>query len=868
MRLSVATAFLCLLIVVSILSALQLMIIPSSAQPTWSFSIQLLPAELYIGEWGRLKANITNTDCSARLSKPYEMKFNDIPEQDLKSILARSREMNEGGWIMSYDLEIEGTHGVGGQIYFDAKLKIMGACSGKSIKLYYAQLWFPWRKYPGKDWAFRADANVELKAFNPIDYILKGFSPGSSIVLEFKIFIPPNINPEERFLKPVIDLRVHYPGWIDYTLEAYPTHGLFKIQPYRTFNLTVTDYDGVNPIAGARVVIRRLIHYYDVREYITPENGTIRIHRLEEGEYEVRIYWNSSIFLQESPLVHMEHHTTYDLASKDIRTLVFNVEVRAVDMRDRPLKGAKIALDGVEVIALDGLALYQLVPNGNHSIQAYWMGVKLLDEWIWVGYHPTISPDIRRPRLTLRLPVDDLLVQTVDSGGAPIAANFTISDLHGALPELSIYSTSGLLNLTQLVMRNYRVLASSCSSVFKTCAEAYGIFQPGQLMKLQLPLHSMTIHLYSRDGVELRNASVIFDGIEAKTDQWGHVSFQGIPQGEYRIKILWRGVEVHDSRIKVLESRSWDIFADVYNIGLELRTTDKRPISAYWVLTDSSGNRYESKSPSDIISARLVPQGPCNLTIIDERNFTLVSLTKSAEELAGMRVLELPLGDMTVKVFWSDKSPIINARVVLVGPAGLVIEGLTDDYGLTSFSLVPFANYNLRVYYPRTSVPLFTGNVTFAGGFVEIELKRTTVMVKVVDILGNPLPGAAMKLHISGVILGERKSGPDGITVFSGIPHLSAYQLEIRHGSLRADKIIRPGESVVIKLEAINLLGLMIPIQDFMILLLVVAAVIAIPTIMIIVKRLKISSGRKEVRQSQRSPLSLSQGFSQTPSRW
>jgi len=322
-----------------------------------------------MGEWGKLKANITNMDCSLRQpsDKPFEKEFKGIPKQDLELILNRAQEMNESGWIKDYDYKIENAYGFGGQVYLDAKLMIKEACQGKSIKLYHALLWFPWKKYPGRDWAFRADANVELKAFNPIDYILNGRSPGSSIVLEFNIFIPPDIYPEERLLKPVMDLRVHYPGWIDYTLETYPTHGPFEIQPYRSFNLTVTDYDGLNPISGARVVIRRLMHYYDVREYITPDNGTIRIYRLKEDDYEVRVYWNSSLFLQESPLVHIGHHTAYDLASKGVRTLLFNVEVRVLDLRERPLNGARIVLDGVEVITENGLTLYQLVPNGNHS---------------------------------------------------------------------------------------------------------------------------------------------------------------------------------------------------------------------------------------------------------------------------------------------------------------------------------------------------------------------------------------------------------------------------------------------------------------------------------------------------------------------
>ncbi len=844
MRLKVSAALPSLLIAVSTIS---LMITSSSAQPTWSFSVELLPAELYMGEWGELRANITNTDCSARLSKPYEVKFDDIPERDLTSIEARAREMNESGWITNYVLKIEDAHGIGGQVYFDARLMIVKACSGKPIKLYYALLWFPWKKYPGRDWASRADANVELKAFNPIDYILKGFSPGSSIMLEFNIFIPPDIYPEERLLKPVVDLKIHYPGWIDYTLEAYPTHGPFEIQPYRSFNLTVTDYEGLNPIAGARVVIRRLIHYYDVREYITPENGTIKLHRLKEDDYEVRVYWNSSMFLQESPLVHIGYHAAYDLASEGIRTLLFNVEVRALDLRERHLDGARIILDGVETIAKDGLTLYQFVPNGNHSLQAYWMGVKLLDEWVWIGYHPTISPEIKKPRLALRLPVDDLLVQAVDSGGAPIAANFTLSDPRKALPELALYSNSGLLNITQLVVGDYHVRALNCSPIFKTCAEASGVFQPGQLMELQLPLHSITFHIYSETGVELGNASVILGGVEARADRWGYVSFPGIPEGKYLVKILWKGIEVYRDRIGVSGSGSWNIIAGVYDIRLELRTADGRPFPASWIFVDSSGHRHEAEQPSDTISIELVPRGLCNLTVVNEQGMTLVSLITSIEELASMRELELPVKEMVIKAFWSDGLSITNARVILIGPADLKSEGLTDGQGMISFGLMPFANYSLKIYYPRTALLLFAGSVTFAGDLIEVEAKRTGVIVKVVDMLGNPLPGASIKLHVSDIVLGELKSGPDGLTEFSGIPYLNAYQLEVRCGPLKVDRIIRPGESAVVELEAVDLLGLIIYVQDLIAFLPVIVAVIATPMIVIIVRRFRASARKARI---------------------
>ncbi|RLG06909.1 MAG: hypothetical protein DRN65_04410, partial [Thaumarchaeota archaeon] len=33
------------------------------AQPTWNFRVELFPSELYMGEWGTLKMNLTNMDC-------------------------------------------------------------------------------------------------------------------------------------------------------------------------------------------------------------------------------------------------------------------------------------------------------------------------------------------------------------------------------------------------------------------------------------------------------------------------------------------------------------------------------------------------------------------------------------------------------------------------------------------------------------------------------------------------------------------------------------------------------------------------------------------------------------------------------------
>ena len=769
-----------------------------------------------MGEWGVIKLNITNMDCLARVSDDFE--FKGIPDEVLKGIESRAQEMLESDLIKGYNVSIEYSYGYGGEVYHDAKLSIIGACSGRSIKIYHALIWFAWKKYPGRDLGVKSDVNKELKAFDPIEYILEGSSPGSSTIIEFKLFIPPDILPEERTMRPYLDIRVHYPGWIDYTLEQRPTSGAFEIKPYRSFNLTITDYGGLNPIAGARVVIRRLMHYYEVREYITPENGTIRIHRLKEDDYEIRIYWNSSSYLQESPLIHMGIHSAYDLASsKNLKTLVFNVRINALDRRERPLSGARVVLDGVEEIAEGGLTLFQLVPNGNHSLQIYWRNVKLLDRWIWIGYHPTIAPKIKKPDFRFTLPVDDLIIQAVDSGGNPIGAEFKIRDPEGLLPEIESYSRTGFLNISQLPVKDYLVEARNCSKVFKSCAEASEVYKPGGTNTIALPIHSVKILAYSISGKALENATILLGPAAAKTNSEGSALFAGIPEGVYPIKILWRKIEVHSGTISVEKSIEKKIICPVYDVRIVLRTADDKPIEARWILEDPSGKIYDSMLPEDTIAVDLIPEGVCRLTILGADNSTLINEAISAKDLSEMEVLKLPIADLRVKVLWSDGLPIAGAKLILTSLLdNRSYSMMADQRGEAVFHNMRFADYLLEVRYPNAPFSIARENITFEGGVAEVRAKQAQVAVKVLDWFGNPLKNAVVKISMSGVVFSEMDSGSDGVVVFRRLPYLAAYQVDVRYGPLKVRNYAYPGQVLIVKLEVIKLFGLTIYISEIL----------------------------------------------------
>ena len=768
-----------------------------------------------MGEWGTVCANITNMDCPLR-SEPQGIELKMITDLELKEILKRADQMMNEGKIKNYTVEYMKFYSYEGRLKYDIKLTIIGACKGRSIKVLNALFWFPWKKYRGRDLGSSCDINLELSAFNPIDFILNGNDADSSTKICFKIFIPPDITPEEKFKKPYLDIRVHYPEWIDYTLENYPTTGPFEIQPYRSFNLTITDFDGLHTLTGAKVVIRRLVYYHERREYTVPENGTIRITRLKEDDYEIKVYWNGS-YPQRTPFVYAGTRSAYDLASsKNLRTWVFNVEIRPIDLMDRPLNGASIILDGIEKLSENGVAVHTLVPYGNHSLQIYWKNLKIYDTWIWIGYHPTLMPEVKKPSYKIKLPIADLIVQAVDTGGNPVGANFTVVDLEGALPPTKSYSRNGFLNITQLPMGKYRVEAINCSSTFGVCVDSVGVYEPGKASDIELPIHAAELRIISADGLPLPNASVSLGPISKLTDKVGSVVFSGIPEGTYPVKVFWRGVEVYKESLEISRTVRKNISTAIYEINLKLVTWEGKPFGVLWFLRDSSGATYESRAPMVALHVDLVPDGLCNLTIYTSENITILSKLIEAKDLHGMTVLRLPIKDMVVKVVWENGDPIRKSEVILTRGNEIKFKGLTDVEGKAVFRNALFSNYSVRVNYPYTSIPVYLGNVTFNGEPVLLKIREARVTVKVIDWFGKPIRGAEIVLLCYGSQLSREMSNADGIAVFSRIPLLRAYEVRVKYDSLESRGVVGPGGETTIKLDVINIFGLIVNVSDIM----------------------------------------------------
>ncbi|MCL7384016.1 MAG: carboxypeptidase-like regulatory domain-containing protein [Thaumarchaeota archaeon] len=801
--------------IILILTSIIIFMTSIHAQPTWSFRIKVLPAELYMGEWNRIYVNITNIDCNDR--GYYVLEFKSTSERYMEGLVTRAEEMKSKGLIENYTLKAENMWGRGGEVYADYTLYLEGVCMGRSIEVVRTGVWFPFKGI-ARAMTFWNNTSFTLEAFKPVRYIINGSHPESTKLLQFKVYVPEDIPSEEISTRPAIDIRVRFPGWLEYTLESYRIDvNEAVIQPYRSFNLTITDFDGLNPIPNARVVIRRLMYYYESREYVTPENGTVRIVRLYDDKYEVAVYWNSTLYRQEYPHIYYEQHWAQEIASsKKLKTGLFNLKIKTLDVKGAPLDGAKVIFDGVERNAYNGEASFSLVPQGNHTAEIYWRGVKVFDGWLWVGYHPTIYPWMTRPAVLheLKLPVADLLVEAVDTGGNRMPANFTVI---GPTPEASItniYSRSGLLNVSQLPIAEYHVKASSKIQVFNKTVYSEGVYKPGEVSKLVMPVHSLFLTVRNSNGEPLSGAEVRLGPVEKASGEDGSLVFPGVPEGEYELEVRWLGVLVYSKRVKLSEPARAELDVKVYDVSVTFLDKEGGKVYADYLFRDPAGREFKGEF-EDGFRVEGVPEGLCSIVIRDhDTGRILYKSDVQAYRLAESGEIRLPIEDMVFKVSWNDGRPVEKARIVVLDmETGEKFEKYTGPDGRAVLEKARHSNYKIAVYYPYTSLPVYSSETGFRGQPITVTLRGAVVSVRVLDALGSPVKGAEVSVYYMETPLGRGYTDDSGRVELTALEKPS-YRVAARYGVHQAVAEAQPGKPVDVRLQVARVLGLEVSVGE------------------------------------------------------
>ena len=774
-------------------------------QPTWSFRVEVLPGEYYMGEWGKVRVNITNNDCSERIN-PQPRTFNNIREEVFNEYLKRAEIMVSKDFIKKYSYRAVNLHGVGGEVYGDYTLYIEGACKGRKITLTRAGLWFAWTNY-GRSLISWKNVRIDLEAFNPVNFILNGYDSLSSTIIEFDFLFPEDVPPDEINIEPSIDIRLIFPGWREYTLENYPLESYLKLLPYRSFNLTIADFDGLNILSGARLIIRRLVHYYDVREYIVPDNGRVKIHRLLDDKYQVEVYWNSSDYLQQYPHVYFEQHWAYELASsKIIKTRLFNPEIKTVDLKNSTISGARVIFDGVETITVNGLTRYMLVPEGNHSVQVYWKKIRVFDGWLWIGYHPTIYPWMTRPAVKhiLNLPVGDLILQAVDSGGNPVGANFTVIGLNPETSIGNIYSRNGMINLSQVPIGEYMVRAVNSSRIFNQVVEKQDVYipGPGAVSYIELPIHSVELKIVSMDDKPISEADIVFGPLSLRLDEDGIVRIIGIPRGVYKLSIYWRSEAVYSSDLEISSTTSYRISVDVYDLHLRFIDNKGRRLLCNYSFEAPGGIKIDSTKIEDELSIEMVPEGLSRLVIRSLEGKLLYDSNVKVSDLWKLCEIRLPVDDLIVNVTWSSGEPLAKSEVKIKDlNYGSEYSKFTNANGIAVFEKMVFSNYSIRVNYPDTVLTLKIFNKFFDGEVIQVQVEKAWLGVRTIDSEGNPIKNAEVTVFYGMVSLGRGYTDQNGYAFFKLLPKLSLYTVKVKHDDGELTQTANPNSTITFTFE-------------------------------------------------------------------
>ena len=554
--------------------------------------------------------------------------------------------------------------------------------------------------------------------------------------------------------------------------------------------------------------------YYDKREYVT-ENGVIEVKRLKEDEYDIEVYWNSSSFNQEKSLVHKGIHSAYDLAVHGLRVGVLPVEVQVLDLQERPLEGARVTLDGVESFTdQNGWVRYSLVPFANHSLEIEWRGYKLYKEWKWIGYHPTISPEVKRATYTVTVPVDDLTVSVKDVYGNLLPANITLTDPRGLIAEQKIYTENGTWTFTLLPKKVFKVEASTYSPAFKAHASASAKCTP-RACEVILPLYSVKLEVVNLNGRPLENASVRLGPVEERTDEDGLAVIPGVPEGTYPLSVSWRGIPVYTETLKVDSVVERKITVNVYYISVRLLTGDEKPYVGYWSLIDSSGVMYEAERPTDIIEVDNLPPGPCRIVITSLDHKTTFKFTYPAEQLVNMSSLRLPIGSVEVKASLEDGRPLSWVKVQISKGGELVWEGTLDQDGRAEIDEIPYGRYMVTVLYPSAGVSLLREEVDIMGGSLDLKVRCAPLEIKVIDAIGNPVRRAHVEVSYASVILASGFTDDSGSFKVGCVPELQAYKVDVRYGRYKVGDLVKPHETRLVQINIVNLGGWIMPVEQF-----------------------------------------------------
>jgi hypothetical protein len=807
------------------------------------------------GEAANLTFQLVNTDCSGRSREPRVERFEGKWDWEVLPMLLRADAMNRTGFIRNYKVYAHNAEVHGDKIFADWELVVYGYCTGEPIYVESAAVWFAW---PGIGRARSATALIEktLEALDPISYILRGDVNSSLTIFTVMFDFPPDVPPGSLETQPTLTVRMRYPSGFTYEYDYGPAasdseahleiwglrdalYGRFRLHPFRTFSLRISDHEGGMALPGSRVELRS--HVYPFRINATAdEGGVARIWRLPDY-YTYQLTVNYTVpWLGSEERVLVTSAEPYKLASTgELRTELYTLRISPRDRQGRTLDGAQVRVEplerpgrALENATRDGYAAFHLVPTGNYTVSVGWKGMTVFKGHRYVGYHPTYG--FLPTSFDVAASVDDLVVAAVDMAGNPVGAVFSVE---GPTPEASrqgIEAAGGVLRLEQMPIADYRVRAANSSSVFGATVEGATTARPGERAEIRLPIFGVSLRAVSMDGKPLRGASVRLQEARATADSSGWAAFSGVPAGSYGVEVSYGGVTVYSGRLEVRDSVRGELGCAVYDVSARFESADGKPVMVRWRLI---GAGMELSGVGESLAAEMLPEQEYRLTVMIIRGGGEARLLEQAVRPSELRgaVIRLPMGRLALRIVWDDGSPF-EGQVAVAGETETVVSGRAE------LEDIPFGAYNVTVM-GSGGVEVLRTRITHSGAEETIRISSASIVVRVYDALGRPVEGASITIQsqrIPGATLATAATGPDGSARLAKIPAtLAPFRVTATYGGRSEERLSGPGEAAI-TFPAIAVGGALI---DAWILLAAVGLTAAVIAVLILTGAL---SGRKK----------------------
>lgn len=223
----------------------------------------------------------------------------------------------------------------------------------------------------------------------------------------------------------------------------------------------------------------------------------------------------------------------------------------------------------------------------------------------------------------------------------------------------------------------------------------------------------------------------------------------------------------------ILTAALWPASAQEHQLELEVVDAKGRPVSAVeLVLLDGTIRRAFRTTEDGLAVFRALPSGTY-VAQLQIDGVLVLNETLTVPQQGRLRLVAR-VASATVAVLDSDGLPLRGATIRLTSNSGRVVrEGITGELGTVALSNLPLSElgsvgtYNVSIRVQRLTVNIGTLHHDVSKDRHEFVGPFATVRMKLVDLMGNPIPDG--RVTISTGQLSYQASVSEGLTEFRGV---------------------------------------------------------------------------------------------------